>query len=69
MLLDKISQVLPEATLLIDSASYHKSVLVKAKLIELGLTAIYNVPYCPELAAHEIVINLIKHLYKKLRLE
>ncbi len=67
-LLEIISIRQPKGTLLIDSASYHRSQFVRAKMKEHEITPIYNVRYCPELAAHEIVINLIKSKYKKLRL-
>lgn len=60
-LLDKIALKHPNATLLIDSASYHKSIILRNKIEELGMKPIYNSPYCLELAAHEIVIKLIKH--------
>ncbi|MBK8157234.1 MAG: transposase [Streptococcus sp.] len=43
-----------------DNASYHKSKKTKEAIQELGFSALFTVPYSPELNLAEIAINFIK---------
>ena len=69
--LDKIAMMHQgtKIAILMDNLSVHHSKVVKTHMRELGFKAIFNVPYSPQYNPIELVFGLIKHRFKKLRLE
>lgn len=54
---------------MLDNCAIQRAKKVVKYMKRLRIAPIFNVPYSPELAAHETVINLVKHYYQKFRLE
>ena len=52
-----------------DNLTVHHSKLVQSFIKEHHIECIFNVPYSPEYNPIELVFNLLKQSFKKLRLE
>ena len=51
-----------------DNMTVHKTIVVKDKLIELKIEALYNVPYMPDYNPCECCFSKIKNHYKRTKL-
>ena len=68
-LIRRVSQVMPQAAILMDNVAYHKS---RESLMEAGRQNVYpilSVPYSPQLNPIELVFAQLKKHYRALRLE
>ena len=52
-----------------DNLPAHKTIAVRNKMIELGITWIFNVPYSPEYNAIELPFSQVKKTFKELKLQ
>jgi transposase len=52
-----------------DNATFHRSKKVTAYLKEAGIYAIYNIPYSPQYNPIERVWGIVKHHYKRRKLQ
>jgi len=57
-----------KVAIFMDNLSVHRSRLVRDRMKELDIKAVFNVPYSPQYNPIELVFGLIKRTFKKLRL-
>lgn len=68
-LLRQIDARVPRAVVFMDSCSFHRSGRTLREFGQLNLYHIFNVVRAPQLNPIEIVINMLKQIFKKLRIE
>ena len=55
--------------IVMDNLPAHKTIAVRNKMKELGITWIFNVPYSPEYNAIELPFGQVKKTFKELKLQ